>query len=214
MPTDKINWTWEEAFQTYGFNGGDNPQHSDSVGEFLVSLGWHYELASTHHNSHINEIWKGDNRDKEWIQFEGQEGDNQIRDMLPEDVVAALDKEFPSDTELPKDSDKRKFIVTAYDKVKANLPDSNMIKSILDDAITGDTADVEVSGKVWIGVEVYQLIVTDVHVFTNETESEKWFEKYTGLPYASYKKALEEGNDSILDENYDQTKLFGVELDA
>jgi hypothetical protein len=128
MPSDKFDWSWEEAFQVYGFNGGDNPQHSDSVGEFLVSLGWHYEMASTHHNTYINELIKGDPLEKDrlgfdkdgiWIQFEGHESKEEIRKLLPKDVVAALDKEFPDKPEirLAMTKEELNFLVMGIDQL-------------------------------------------------------------------------------------------------
>ncbi len=60
--------------------------------------------------------------------------------------------------------------------------------------------------KLFIGVEVYGLIVTDVHVFTEEEAAHKWFKDYTGKPYTE--KSLES-----LHEDYEQTKIFEVNLD-
>ena len=90
MPTDTYSWSWEEAFQTHGFNDRDNPQHNDDVGEFLVPLGWKYETCSSHHNGCIVEIRKG----AVHIEFEGHEESDEIRRKLPKEVVAALDAEF------------------------------------------------------------------------------------------------------------------------
>lgn len=76
---------------------------------------------------------------------------------------------------------------------------------------------VEEQKMMWVGVEVFQLIVQDVHVFTDPDKAEQWFEDYTGVPYAEYIRwANAEGTDDAyeypLSEDYDQTKLFEQEV--
>ena len=61
--------------------------------------------------------------------------------------------------------------------------------------------------KRWIGVEVYGLIVTEVHVFNNKAEAEQWFEKYTGVAWEKF--SLQDTRRSYC---YDQTKIFEVDL--
>jgi len=58
----------------------------------------------------------------------------------------------------------------------------------------------------WVGVEVYGLIVQDVHIFLKEEEAVKWWESYTGLEYGTLYD--EDGN--CVDEDYDQTKIFAL----
>jgi len=61
--------------------------------------------------------------------------------------------------------------------------------------------------KIYVGVEVYQLIVEDVHIFKTSVEAEKWFESLTGESYdIFYKEGLNELSD------YDGTKIFEVTL--
>lgn len=55
--------------------------------------------------------------------------------------------------------------------------------------------------KIWIAVEVYELIVQDVHIFYTEAEAEKWFKDYTGQNYGEE-----------IHEDYDETKIFEIEL--
>ncbi len=64
--------------------------------------------------------------------------------------------------------------------------------------------------KVWVGVEVYQLIVTGVHLFRNEQEAKDWFKGYTGVDWDELNDP--DKLDIGLDEDYDQTKLFEEEL--
>jgi len=65
----------------------------------------------------------------------------------------------------------------------------------------------EENQKIYVGVEVYQLIVEDVHLFKTPVEAEKWFESLTGEPYdVFYGEGLNELSD------YDGTKIFEVIL--
>jgi len=61
----------------------------------------------------------------------------------------------------------------------------------------------------WVCVEVFQGVVGDVHLFATEEEADKWFKEYTGY---SYKKFYVDGQAS--DDDYDQTKIFELELPA
>jgi hypothetical protein len=65
--------------------------------------------------------------------------------------------------------------------------------------------------KKWIGVEVYQLIVSGVHVFESFLEAQVWFKKYTGIDYEVDDKGdpTEHFLKSI-PEDYDQTKIFYI----
>ena len=61
--------------------------------------------------------------------------------------------------------------------------------------------------KLWIGVEVYGLIVSGVHAFWNEKLAEDWFKQYTGIEYSAYS-----ADPDVMPEKYDQTKIFVVEV--
>ena len=57
----------------------------------------------------------------------------------------------------------------------------------------------------WVTVEVYGLIVTDVHIFWTEEEAVKWWEDYTGLKYGTLYVDGE-----CMNDDYDQTKIFAL----
>ncbi len=59
--------------------------------------------------------------------------------------------------------------------------------------------------KIWVGVEAFGGIVTDVHLFPTEEEAETWFEEYTGIDYAD---GLYDEDGNCKNEDYDQTKIF------
>lgn len=60
----------------------------------------------------------------------------------------------------------------------------------------------------WIAIEVFGLIVSDVHVFETEAEAEEWFQSYTGRPYPRNDAEWE----AMSETEYDQTKIFGKEV--
>ena len=77
--------------------------------------------------------------------------------------------------------------------------------------------------ELWIGVEVFQLIVQDVHVFKTEEEAEKWFREWTktlthpeGWSYDEfYHLNLPKEDDrwgTVEDEDYDQSKIYRIEV--
>jgi len=61
--------------------------------------------------------------------------------------------------------------------------------------------------KIYVGVEVFQGIVEDVHIFRTPVEAEKWFRSLTG---ESYDLFYSEGLNELSD--YDQTKIFEIEI--
>ena len=62
-------------------------------------------------------------------------------------------------------------------------------------------------GKLFIGVEVYALIVSGVHVFTDEAEAKEWYRNYTGVSWNDDPEVREQ----TVHEDFDQTKIFEVE---
>ncbi len=67
--------------------------------------------------------------------------------------------------------------------------------------------------QIWVGVEVYQLIVTDVHIFTDFDKAKTWFKEYTGVEYEVDEKGeLPDFFYERIPEDYDQTKIFKVEM--
>lgn len=78
--------------------------------------------------------------------------------------------------------------------------------------------------KLYIGVEVFGLIVTDVHVFLTEDEQYDWYKGYVGLHHPSRHLIkpdmsrdmihdIMEQHYSEMGEDYQETKLFDVEID-
>ncbi len=63
--------------------------------------------------------------------------------------------------------------------------------------------------KLIIGVEVFQGIVNDIHVFPDTQRAAEWFKSYTGVDW--YEKLA---GDKDLSDNFDQTKLFEVEVNG
>jgi hypothetical protein len=68
-----------------------------------------------------------------------------------------------------------------------------------------------VKKKLYIAVEVFQLIINDVHVFTDLEKAKAWFKEYTGFDYVFD----EEGSlpEKFYNGDYDQTKIFETEVD-
>ena len=62
--------------------------------------------------------------------------------------------------------------------------------------------------KLYVVVEVYQLIVSGVYVTEDEEDAEKHFKEYTEIDFSDYKKSLETGTSSELLGDYDQTNIF------
>lgn len=63
------------------------------------------------------------------------------------------------------------------------------------------------SAKIYAVVECYGLITYGVHLFRTSEEAHKWFKDYTSYDYDKFY----ESGDS-LDEDYDQTKIFVIDL--
>jgi hypothetical protein len=59
----------------------------------------------------------------------------------------------------------------------------------------------------WVGVEVYGLIVQDAHIFTTGEEADDWFTTWTeGLT----PETLYDDDGNCVNEDYDQNKIFVV----
>ena len=61
--------------------------------------------------------------------------------------------------------------------------------------------------KVYALVETFQGVVEGVELFLDEKEAEKAFEEYTGHPFDGFYTEF-----GCVDDRYDQTKIFEVEL--
>jgi len=70
--------------------------------------------------------------------------------------------------------------------------------------------------KLYILVEVYQLIVSGVYVSTDLEKVKAKFKEFTGVDYDEYSRILEEdenlSSEEVLGEDYDQTKIFEFNL--
>lgn len=60
---------------------------------------------------------------------------------------------------------------------------------------------------VWVGVEVYGLIIQDVHLFANREDAVAWWEEYTEIKYGT----LYDENGECIAPDYDETKIFVVD---
>ena len=63
--------------------------------------------------------------------------------------------------------------------------------------------------KIFIGVEMFQGLTVDAHLFHDGDEAEKWFEDYMDVKYSDYVRRVKKGEEieSILG-NFDGTKVF------
>jgi hypothetical protein len=93
MPKTIQEWTWEEAFQKFGFGDGNETIHTDDIVSLLASMGWGYNYADSSHNQYIFMLEKGG----AVIEFDGYDDEAAIRAKLPMKLVEALDKEFPAE---------------------------------------------------------------------------------------------------------------------
>lgn len=94
MPIAKTKWTWEEAFNKFGFNDGDGENFTFYVSSELEDYGATNVLADTYgiHNYMIFEATINGTR----YEFSGYDDP---RSILPPDLVAHLDDTFPPEEE-------------------------------------------------------------------------------------------------------------------
>ena len=97
MPIEIIKWTWEEAFQKFGFGDGDAEVHTGLIEHVLEEMGYDYTDVDGIHNPYIVEVSKDG---KTWETDSYAENDG-IRDSLPKDVIKRLDQDFPEDSIWP-----------------------------------------------------------------------------------------------------------------
>ena len=94
MPIIQTYWTWEEAFDKFGFEDGDGLVMTYEVADFIKELGYEVEADGWGmHNTIITEIKKGDT-----IVMDGNQsydlGYDDPRGYLPKDLIEALDNKF------------------------------------------------------------------------------------------------------------------------
>ena len=96
MPTITIDWSWEEAFDKFGFGDGDSMVMTHEVERALEELG--YTVGSETwgcHNTIVTHLSK-DGKDL----LEGVTvGYDDPRMYLPDDLVEALDRVFDGEGE-------------------------------------------------------------------------------------------------------------------
>ncbi len=95
---NRYEWSWEEAFDKFGFEDGDGLVMTDHVADFLRSTGLSVTVQQYgFHNLVITDI----ERDcPSLIPETAQPGYDDPRDYLPEDIVRDLDRRFPEGREV------------------------------------------------------------------------------------------------------------------
>lgn len=90
MPIKLISWTWEEAFDKFGFEDGDGPVMTDVV-EAVLTDGGYTVIAEAWgmHNVVIQSI--KDAGGAELIPSDIEHGYDDARDYLPNAIISLLD---------------------------------------------------------------------------------------------------------------------------
>jgi hypothetical protein len=97
---NQTTWTWDEAFDKFGFGDGDSVVMTDHVAQALRQAGYIVDVAPWGiHNVTISSIKTKHGR--ELIPFDRIEfGYDSARDYLPKRIVELLDTTFTPDTEV------------------------------------------------------------------------------------------------------------------
>ncbi len=95
MPKTVLTWTWEEAFQKFGFNDGNQTQ-TWRVKAALQAAGYVCDDMSGWHNTVLVALSA---EVAVWDQglCDDVDDDAKLRASLPPEVVALLDRAFPAD---------------------------------------------------------------------------------------------------------------------
>ena len=91
-------WSWEEAFDKFGFEDGDGPVHTHLVAQILEATG--LEVSCTVWGMHNTVIHSIQRSGEELIPADIRHGYDDPRDYLPADIVALLDQQLPADAHL------------------------------------------------------------------------------------------------------------------
>lgn len=95
---NRYEWSWEEAFDKFGFEDGDGLVMTDHVADFLRSTGLSVTVQQYgFHNLVITDIERDG---QSLIPETAQSGYDDPRDYLPDDIVLDLDKRFPEGREV------------------------------------------------------------------------------------------------------------------
>ncbi|MBX9925200.1 MAG: hypothetical protein K2Y05_02475 [Hyphomicrobiaceae bacterium] len=87
------SWSWEEAFDKFGFGDGDGIVMTDSVVGALTRHG--YEVTAEPWGSHNITICSISFNGVEQIPEDAKLGYDDPRDYLPERIIKLLDEAFP-----------------------------------------------------------------------------------------------------------------------
>lgn len=95
---NRYEWSWEEAFDKFGFEDGDGLVMTDPVADFLRSTGLSVTVQQYgFHNLVITDIERDG---RSLIPETAQRGYDDPRDYLPDDIVDDLDRRFPEGREV------------------------------------------------------------------------------------------------------------------
>lgn len=96
----EIHWSWEEAFDKFGFGDGDGVVMTEHVADALRAAGYDVKVEPWGcHNITIASIKT--KKGKELIPFDRiQFGYDEPRDYLPKRIVKLLDAALPDDGEV------------------------------------------------------------------------------------------------------------------
>lgn len=103
MPIESTSWYWEEAFDKFGFDDGDGLVLTHLVAEALRfmpgrSLTVHHDVFGMH-NDVITNIFDGGI--DLWSADIANPGYDDPRNILPGDIIAYLNEEFPAPSPVP-----------------------------------------------------------------------------------------------------------------
>ncbi len=99
MPITTICWSWEEAFDKFGFGDGDGIVMTGSVAAVLRNAGYEVDVGPWGcHNVVIFDVrW----RNKSLFPESVRKGYDDPRRYLPKRVVRLLDRSFPKNSDWP-----------------------------------------------------------------------------------------------------------------
>lgn len=90
----EFQWNWEEAFDKFGFNDGDGQVETWQLVDHLTELG--YDIECNQWGLHNTIIFSIKKYGVELIPENASLGYDCPRNFLPKDIIALLDKAFPS----------------------------------------------------------------------------------------------------------------------
>ncbi|MBA4131113.1 MAG: hypothetical protein C0519_06785 [Hyphomicrobium sp.] len=95
---NRYEWSWDEAFDKFGFEDGGGLVMTDHVADFLRSTGLSVTVQQYgFHNLVITDIERDG---QSLIPETAQRGYDDPREYLPDDIVDDLDRRFPEGREV------------------------------------------------------------------------------------------------------------------